>query len=212
MKTVLRLAATAGLAGVMLTATAARAEKADRDKPVNIEADRVSVDDVKKVQIFEGNVQLVKGTLIIRAERIVVTQDDDGYQRGVATGTADIPPRFKQKREGQDDYIEGEGERIEHDAKAEKTEFFNRAWVKSGLDEVRGQFISYDARTENYFVTSGPNGTRAKPGSNERVRAVIQPKNKDAATPSAAARPAATIAPVLKGAQTIATPRQETAQ
>ncbi len=212
MKTFFRLAAIAGIAGVMLAATAARAEKADRDKPVNIEADRVSVDDVKKVQIFEGNVQLVKGTLIIRAERIVVTQDDDGYQKGVATGTASVPPRFKQKREGQDDYIEGEGERIEHDAKAEKTEFFNRAWVKSGLDEVRGQFISYDARTENYFVTSGPNGTRAKPGSTDRVRAVIQPKNKDAATPAAPARPVATVAPVLKGAQTIAIPRQEAAQ
>ena len=212
MKTFFRLAAIAGIAGVMLAATPARAEKADRDKPVNIEADRVSVDDVKKVQVFEGNVQLVKGTLIIRAERIVVTQDDDGYQKGVATGTASVPPRFKQKREGQDDYIEGEGERIEHDAKAEKTEFFNRAWVKSGLDEVRGQFISYDARTENYFVTSGPNGTRAKPGSTERVRAVIQPKNKDAATPAAPARPVATVAPVLKGAQTIAIPRQEATQ
>ena len=47
----------------------------------------------KKVQIFEGNVQLVKGTLIIRAERIVVTQDDDGYQKGVATGTASVPPQ-----------------------------------------------------------------------------------------------------------------------
>ena len=212
MNTFLRLAAIAGIAGAMLAAPAARAEKADRDKPVNIEADRVSVDDVKKVQVFEGTVQLVKGTLIIRAERLVVTQDDDGYQRGVATGTASTPPRFKQKREGQDDYIEGEGERIEHDAKAEKTEFFNRAWVKSGLDEVRGQFISYDARTENYFVTSGANGTRAKPGSTDRVRAVIQPKNKDAATPAASARPAATVAPVLKGAQTLATPRQETAQ
>jgi lipopolysaccharide export system protein LptA len=213
----LRLAVTAGVAGIILAATAARAEKADRDKPVNIEADRVSVDDVKKVQIFEGNVQLVKGTLIIRAERIVVTQDDDGYQRGVATGTASVPPRFKQKREGQDDYIEGEGERIEHDAKEEKTEFFNRAWVKSGLDEVRGQFISYDARTERYFVTSGPNGTRAQSGSGERVRAVIQPKNKEAgaATPPPAttpARPAAAAGPVLKGAQNIANPRQETAQ
>ena len=212
MKHSLRLAVIAGIAGAMLAAVPARAEKADRDKPVNIEADRVSVDDVKKVQTFEGNVQLVKGTLIIRAERIVVTQDDDGYQKGVATGTASVPPRFKQKREGQDDYIEGEGERIEHDAKAEKTEFFNRAWVKSGLDEVRGQFISYDARTENYFVTSGPNGTRAKPGSTDRVRAVIQPKNKDAATPAAPARPVATVAPVLKGAQTIAIPRQEAAQ
>ena len=217
MRYFLRLAAIAGIAGLMLAATAARAEKADRDKPVNIEADRVSVDDVKKVQVFEGNVQLVKGTLIIRAERIVVTQDDDGYQRGVATGTASTPPRFKQKREGQDDYIEGEGERIEHDAKAEKTEFFNHAWVKSGLDEVRGQFISYDAKTENYFVTSGPNGTRAQPGSGERVRAVIQPKNKDAgsvAHSAPVARPsaAATTTPPLKGAPAIANPRKETSE
>jgi lipopolysaccharide export system protein LptA len=210
MKHSIRLFFVAGIAGTLFAAGVARAEKADRDKPVNIEADRVSVDDVKKVQVFEGNVQLVKGTLVIRAERIVVTQDDDGYQRGVATGTASTPPRFKQKREGQDDFIEGEGERIEHDAKAEKTEFFNRAWVKSGLDEVRGQFISYDALTEKYFVTSGPNGTRAQPGSGERVRAVIQPKNKDGATP--ASRPSSTAAPVLKVAPGIATPRQETAQ
>ena len=211
MKPIVRLAVIAGVAALMLAAAAARAEKADRDKPVNIEADRVSVDDVKKVQVFEGNVQLVKGTLVIRAERIVVTQDDDGYQRGVATGTAGAPPHFRQKREGQDDHIEGEGERIEHDARAEKTEFFNRAWVRSGLDEVRGQFISYDARSENYFVTSGPNGTRARPGSGERVRAVIQPKNKDAGA-GTAPQPAGAKAPPLKGAPNITTPRQETAQ
>lgn len=203
----LRLAI-AAVAGLMLSASAARAEKADRDKPVNIEADRVSVDDVKKVQIFDGNVQLQKGTLVIRAARIVVTQDDDGYQRGVATGSAGALPNFRQKREGQDEYIEGEAERIEHDAKAEKTEFFNRARVKSGLDEVRGQFISYDAKSENYFVTSGPNGTRAQPGSNERVRAVIQPKNKEAGP----ATSAAIASPVLKGAQDIASPRQETSK
>ena len=211
MNPLFRFAAIAAIAGVALTASVARAEKADRDKPVNIEADRVSVDDVKRVQTFEGKVQLVKGTLIIRAERIVVTQDDDGYQRGVATGSGSVLPRFRQKREGQDEHIEGEAERIEHDAKAEKTEFFNRAWVKSGLDEVRGQFISYDARTEKYFVTSGPNGTRAQPGSNDRVRVVIQPRNKDAGAVTPL-RPAAGITPVLKGAQEIANPRPETAQ
>jgi lipopolysaccharide export system protein LptA len=208
MNILLRLAAIAGLAGAMVGAGTARAEKADRDKPVNLEADRVSVDDVKKVQVFEGNVQLVKGTLVIRAARIVVTQDDDGYQRGVATGSPGALPNFRQKREGLDEYIEGEAERIEHDARAEKTEFFNHARVKSGLDEVRGQFISYDAKSENYFVTSGPNGTRAKPGSSDRVRAVIQPKNK----PGAAAPDPAAAGPVLKGAGDITPSRQETAQ
>ena len=223
MNPVPRFAAIAGIAGVMLAATAAWAEKADAEKPVNIEADRVSVDDVKKIQTFEGNVQLVKGTLIIRAERIVINQDDDGYQRGVATGSAGTPARFRQKREGVDQYIEGEAERIEHDAKADKTEFFNRAWVKSGQDEVRGQFISYDARTENYVVTSGPDGTRAKPGSTDRVRAVIQPKNKKdesegapppktkAGKPVPPPRPPLP-APALQNAQDIASPRQETSK
>lgn len=207
MKPYLQFAAIAGMAGILFAPIAAHAESADRDKPVNIEADRVSVDDAKKQQIFEGNVQLIKGSLIIRAARIVVTQDDNGYQRGVATGTASVLPSFRQKREGQDEYIEGEAERIEHDARNEKTEFFNRAYVKSGLDEVRGQFISYDAKTENYFVTSGPNGSRALPGSGKRVHAIIQPKNQTASAekPSSST---AIVTPILKGTQEI-TPRQE---
>jgi lipopolysaccharide export system protein LptA len=160
---------------------------------------------VKRQQIFEGNVQLSKGTLVIRAERIVVHQDEDGYQRGVASGGASLA-NFRQKREGLDEFIDGEAERIEHDAKAEKTEFFGRARVKSGLDEVRGQFISYDARSEQYVVTSGANGTRAPSGSRERVRAIIQPR-----TGGADSAPAAAGA-TLKGVQDIGTATQEKAK
>lgn len=171
----------AGLAA-LLAGFSAHAEKADRDKPTNIEADSVKVDDQKKVQIFEGNVQMTRGTLIFRAERVVVTQDEEGFQHSVATGGAKLP-YFRQKREGVDEYFEGEAERIEYSDKTEKTDFYNRAWVKSGNDEVRGQFISYDGKSETYVVTSGPGGTRAKPGSGDRVRAVIQPRA--AKTPTA---------------------------
>lgn len=212
----------AAIAGILFATSPAWAEKADAEKPVNIEADRVSVDDVNKVQTFEGNVQMTKGTLIIRAERIVITQDDAGFQRGVAFGSGNVLARFRQKREAADEYVEGEAERIEHDARIEKTEFFNRARVKSGQDEVRGQFISYDARNEQYVVTSGPDGSRAKPGSNERVRAVIQPKNKKDDAPVVAPktrvesviappRPAVP-APALKSAADIASPREETSK
>ena len=159
----------------------AHAEKADREKPINLEADRISMDDVKKVQIFEGNVILNQGTLQIRTNRLVVTQDADGFQKGVATGGANGLARFRQKREGKDEYIEGEGERIEHDAREEKTEFFVRAWVKSGLDEVKGHYVSYDALTEKYLVTSGTGETKNATGAPQaRVRAIIQPKGKNA--------------------------------
>ena len=163
-----------------LATAPAIAERADREKPVAIEASRISVDDVKKVQIFEGGVVLTQGTLIIRADKIVVSQDADGFQKGVATGGPGGVARFKQKREGKEEYIEGEGERIEHDARDEKTEFFIRAWVTSGGDEVKGNYISYDAITEKYLVTSGVAADGKTPTKVEggRVRAIIQPKGK----------------------------------
>ena len=194
------------LFAALLATPPAQAEKADRDKPVKIEADRVSVDDLKKVQVFEGNVQLSMGTLTLRAERIVVTQDAQGYQRGVATGSAGALPRFRQKREGSEEFIEGEAERIEHDAKLEKTEFHHRAWMKSGLDEVRGKFISYDAKSENYVVSGGatPGAAGRASSGGERVRAIIQPKNR---TPASDA--VAPTSPSSKGATTPIPSHQE---
>ena len=163
-----------------VTALPALAERADREKPITLEANRISVDDVKKVQVYEGNVVLSQGTLVIRSDRIVVTQDADGFQRGVATGGPGGLARFRQKREGKDEFIEGEGERIEHDARGEKTEFFVRAWVRSGLDEVKGNYISYDGLNEKYLVTSGVSADGKGPAKAEggRVRAIIQPKSK----------------------------------
>jgi lipopolysaccharide export system protein LptA len=162
----------------------ARAERADRDKPVNIEADRITVDDIKKIQVFEGNVQLSQGTLVIRAEKLVVTQDANGYQKGVAYAGGGRAANFRQKRDGKDEYVEGEAERIEHDSKAEKTELFNKARIKSGLDEVHGQYISYDAKSENYLVSGNTPAGTAQSAPQERVRAVIQPKNKEADKPA----------------------------
>jgi lipopolysaccharide export system protein LptA len=167
-----------------LLATPALAERADRSKPVNLEADRVSVDDVKRTHVFDGNVLLTQGTLTIRSSKLVVTQDAEGFQKGVATGGADGLARFRQKREGKDEYIDGEAERIEYDSRGEKAEFFVRAHVKSGMDEVRGNIIIYDGMTEQYLVTATPG---AKPGTPAgRVTAIIQPKSAmSPATPAA---------------------------
>lgn len=188
------------LIALLLAAAPARAERADREKPVHIEADRVTVDDIKKVHIFDGRVTLTQGTTVIRGDKIVVTQDAEGFQKGVVTGNLAY---FRTKRDGQDSYVEGQAERIEHDNKTEVTQFFNRAWVKSGEDEVRGQYIRYDGRTENYEVTGGPG---AQPGRDTRVRAVIQPKAKDGARDAGAKGGAA---PPLKPATNIANPREE---
>ena len=188
-------------AAFLLTAIAlpAQAEKADREKPMNVEADRMSMDDIKKIQIFEGNVIVTQGTMQILTNKLVVTQDADGFQKGVATGGAGGLARFKQKRDGVDEYMEGEAERVEHDTREEKTEFFIRGWVKNGQDEVKGPYISYDALTEKYLVTNGSGGQKTATGAAQaRVRAIIQPKGKNAAPEEKKGEPL-----TLKPAQTV---------
>lgn len=161
-------------------ACTAQAEKGDREKPINIIADRASADEINKVQIFEGNVVLTQGTIMLRTGKLVVTQDADGFQTGVATGGEKGLSYFRQKREGKDEYFEGQGERIVYNAREEKTELFSRAWVKSGADEVRGQYISYNALTEQYLATNSAGETKTAVGEKQaRVRAIIQPKKKD---------------------------------
>jgi lipopolysaccharide export system protein LptA len=152
------------------------AEKADRDKPINLEADRVTIDDAKKVSEFEGNVVLTQGTLMIRADRMIVREDAQGLNYGTAYGNL---ATFRQKRDGVEEYVEGEAERIEYDGKAERLQLFNRAQMRRGADEVRGSYISYDQPTE-FFKVVGNQQDAAGKSAPGRVRAVIQPKNKDA--------------------------------
>lgn len=180
---------------LILLALPAQAERADREKPINLEGERMSIDDIKKVQVLEGNAVLIQGTLEIRASRIVVTQDADGFQKGSATGGANGLARFKQKRDGRDEWMDGEAERIDYDAKSEKAEFFHRARVRSGLDEVKGPYISYEAINETYLVT---NASASGSSSPTRVRAVIQPKGK---SPNPAAAKGQTLS--LKPASSI---------
>lgn len=161
---------------LLTLAAPALAERADRNQPVNIEANKVTVDDRNKIHVFEGNVILTQGTLTLRGDKVVVTQDLEGFQKGVATANAGGLAHFRQKREGKPDFVEGEAERIEYDSKTDKAKLFNRAWVKSAGDEVRGQYIEYDGYTENYLVNNG-NAPTATGTSGGRVTATIQPKN-----------------------------------
>jgi lipopolysaccharide export system protein LptA len=168
-----------------LFAPAALAERADRDKPISLAADRMTIDDLKHVQVYEGKVVLLQGTLAIHADKIVVTQDADGFRHGIATVAPGNLAYFREKRDGVDEYVEGWGERIEYDDRTDRAELFVRARLKRNFDEVRGSYISYDGKTEYYLVKSGADAERAD-NPREQVHATIQPKKKEPAAPNKA--------------------------
>jgi lipopolysaccharide export system protein LptA len=148
------------------------AENADRDKPINLEADQVLLDDTQQISTFTGKVRLSQGTLLIRGDKVVVEQGKDGFKRATTYGnTAD----FQQKQEGSDTYAEAYGNRIEYDTRSGMLDIYGQARLKRGLDEVRGEHIAYNTKTEIFQVSGGNSADGAPP---QRVHAVLQPKSK----------------------------------
>ncbi len=160
----------------------AYAEKADFDKPTHVEANHGTYDNSKQTNIFSGNVVLTRGTLVMHADKMTLRKDAAGNQFATLFAAPGGVTKFRQKRDGgKDMWIDGSAaDRIEYDTKTEIAKLFKNAKIKMTeagkiTDEVEGEFVSYDSRTEFYTVDNSAAG-ESKPGTG-RVRVVIQPRN-----------------------------------
>lgn len=170
-------------AGMLLPDTLL-AERADRDKPIHLEADSATVEDYKRKDnfrrsIFTGNVVFTQGTIVIKADKVILKEDLKGFR--YATGYGNLVS-FRQKRDGVDEYIEGWSQRVEYDDKTDKIELFGKARLKRGMDEVQGDYISYDITRDFFQVKGGHKEKDAQEDSGSRVRVIIQPKAKSPET------------------------------
>jgi lipopolysaccharide export system protein LptA len=168
----------------------AQAEKADRGKPLVVEADRPGTLDLNsQVMVFSGNVAISQGTMMIRADRVELRETPDGYRAATAIGSAGQPASYRQKRDGVDETVEGVADRIEYDSRAETLRFVGNGAVRrlrgtTVADEITGALILWDARNEIFSVQGGATSPANPSG---RVRAVISPRTEPASAPAAAA-------------------------
>lgn len=191
------------LAALTVGAGVARAEKADRNKPMNVEADALRYDDLKQTSVFTGRVVLTKGSILIRGAKIDVRQDSEGNQFGVVSAEPGKLAYFRQKREGLDEFIEGEGDSIEYDSRADTVKFVGKAQLRRYRgailnDELNGGVIVYNNSTDVFTVDGG--ASKGSPGAAPgRVRAMLSPKP-DAGTPAA---PGPAAVPALRPSTTL---------
>ena len=165
-----------------LTVVGASAEKADRNKPMNIEADALKHDEQKQITTFSGKVLMTKGSLVLKAARMEVKQDAQGNQ--IATLSAESGDRifFRQKREGLDEYTEGEAETAIYNSQADTLTLSNRAELRLVrgtvvADRIQGQQIVLNNTTEVFSVDGKSNTTSGASGS-QRVKATLTPRAK----------------------------------
>lgn len=177
---------------LVLLAPAAWGEKADRNKPMNVEADALRYDDARQVSVFTGRVVLTKGTIVIRGGSLEVRQDPDGSQYGVVKAESGKLAFFRQKREGVDEYMEGEGETIEYDGRNDTVKFITSAQLRRYRgatlnDEFNAGLIVYNNVTDVFTLDGAPaagkTGSSGRPGAPAgRVKAMLTPNS---ATPPA---------------------------
>jgi lipopolysaccharide export system protein LptA len=179
------LALFAGLAAV----SPAHSEKADRSKSMVIEADKPgSLDYQRQVLVFNGNVVISQGSMVLRAERVEMREMPDGYRAASAIGTGAKPASWRQRRDGGDETVEGTADRIEFDGKADTLRFVGNGAVRrlragTVADEITGGNIVWD-NTAEVFKVEGGAATAANPTG--RVRAVLSPRVEEAASAPAA--------------------------
>jgi lipopolysaccharide export system protein LptA len=155
------------LAAASLAAAGAHAEKADRTKPMSVTSGGTNPDvvDLKKHSaVFTGNVVITQGTLEIHADRVEVSQDPDGNQLGFAYGSPAKPATFRQKRDGVDEFSEGEADRIEYDSAANRVRFVGAAHLRmlqgtTVTDQANSELITYDTATDTVKLGSGHDRT-----------------------------------------------------
>jgi lipopolysaccharide export system protein LptA len=191
----------------------AHGENADKDKPMNIEADELVHDDLKQQTVFTGHVLVTKGTLVLRGERIEVREDPQGFQYGVITPETGKRAYYRQKREGVNEFMEGEALRIEYDGRLDRVTLQDQAVLRRYRgtllnDEMSGHVITYDHLSETFRVDAQkvPGATQLSgqlkagksqanalgllaPRSDSRVRAVLTPVPSNTTSPSASPTP-----------------------
>ena len=174
-----------------LASAGAHAEKADRGKPMSVTSAGQAPDvvDLKKHSaVFTGDVVITQGTLEIHADRVEVSEDPDGQRLGYAFGSANRPATFRQKRDGVDEYSEGDAQRIEYDSAANRVRFVGAAHLRMlkgtiVTDQASAALITYDTATDTVKLGSGGTEGAAASSAGGRTTVVFTPKAPSSAPP-----------------------------
>ena len=138
----------------------------DRNQPLQIEADKASLDEDTGIAVYTGNVLLQQGTMRFKGNRMTVYIKDDGVERVVLEGR---PASYVQRMEDDQREQQAEAGRIEYQADTQRMilEQDARVW-REGSEEFSSNRIVVNLR--NNTLQAGGDS----PGS--RVRIILQPR------------------------------------
>src|SRR5699024_7006671 len=155
------------------------AQENEPDPDTIVLSDTLDYDDNERESIFTGNVIMTRGDMTLHADKLVLVEDEDGYQYGTATVSTRPPVHIRQENPEEFEVIEAQGKRGEYDGKTEELTVIGQAVVTRFIcgkptDTIRGERVVYKQQTNTYHAYSGPESAAPK----GRVRSLVQPRSK----------------------------------
>ena len=143
-----------------LLSSLALAVPGDADKPIEIEAESVLVDESTGFNQFMGDAVVTQGSLVLSAELIEVQTSDEEVESMVAKGSQQKPAKYIQSQPNQARFIEATAIEITYDVEKGLVFLIGDANLVQGFDSFSGETLEYDINNDKVLVEGSEDGTK----------------------------------------------------
>ena len=152
-------------AALMLASFSASALKDDTNQPINIVSDNQALDMENSVVTFTDNVVITQGSILIKADKVVITRPPEGSNKKDTVEAFGNPVTFHQKLDDGKP-VDGKANKVHYDLGKEFLTLTGNAELKQLDSKINGNIITYDVKKQQLKASSS---------SNSRVKTVLIP-------------------------------------
>jgi lipopolysaccharide export system protein LptA len=159
----------------MLLSGAAAALPTDPQQPIEIEAGSAMRDERQGLTVYEQDVTIRQGSILINADRVSVHTVGNQVHRIVATGR---PANYQQQPKPGDSPVVARANTIEYQLASDQIQLLGNASLEQAGTTLTGNRIDYDLRQEIIRASGDDTG-------GGRIRMVIPPGQQQSSQPRA---------------------------
>lgn len=132
---------------MVLASSSAFALKDDVNQPINIVSDNQSLDMEKSVVTFTDNVVITQGSIIIKANKVVITRPAEKSGKKETVEAFGTPVTFHQQLDNGTP-VDGKANKVHYDLGSEFLTLTNNAELKQLDSKINGSVITYDVKKQ----------------------------------------------------------------
>ncbi|BBE86841.1 lipopolysaccharide export system protein LptA [Haemophilus influenzae] len=132
---------------MVLASSSAFALKDDVNQPINIVSDNQSLDMEKSVVTFTDNVVITQGSIIIKANKVVITRPTEKSGKKETVEAFGTPVTFHQQLDNGTP-VDGKANKVHYDLGNEFLTLTNNAELKQLDSKINGSVITYDVKKQ----------------------------------------------------------------